>query len=133
MSIEITPLISRGRTDNITTSPAPASESEDALRNTRVGRKLLSAAQEFEAHLISSWWEEAEKDLDDRSGGALGSGLDGMKGVAMNSVAMGIVKAGGIGIARMIFHSLEPALRRKLEEETNSNQASQASETEPSQ
>jgi len=89
---------------------------EDALRNTPAGRKLLKAAQEFEAHLISSWWQEAEKDLDDRSGGMLGSGLDGLKDVAMNAVSMGIVGAGGLGIARMIFHSLEPALRRTLQD-----------------
>jgi len=89
---------------------------EDALRNTPAGRKVLKAAEEFEAHLISSWWQEAEKDLDDRSGGTLGSGLDGLKGFAMNAVAMGIVGAGGLGIARMIFHSLEPALRRNLQD-----------------
>ena len=94
-----------------TTQPA-----ENALRNTPAGRKLLKAAQEFEAHLISSWWQEAEKDLDDRSGGTLGSGLDGLKGFAMNAVAMGVVGAGGLGIARMIFHSLEPALRRNLQD-----------------
>jgi hypothetical protein len=93
-----------------------AQPTEDALRNTPAGRKLLKATQEFEAHLISSWWQEAEEDLDDRSGGTLGSGLDGLKGFAMNAVAMGIVAAGGLGIARMIFHSLEPALRRKLED-----------------
>jgi hypothetical protein len=34
----------------------------------------------------------------------------------MNAVAMGIVGAGGLGIARMIFHSLEPALRRNLQD-----------------
>ncbi len=93
-----------------------AQASEDALRNTPAGRKLLKAAQEFEAHLISSWWEDAEKDLDDRSGGALGSGLDGLKGLAMNAVSMAVVGAGGLGIARMIFHSLEPALRRNLQD-----------------
>jgi hypothetical protein len=98
-------------------SPVPTAQSaEDALRNSPAGRKLLKGAQEFEAHLISSWWQEAEKDLDDRSGGTLGSGLDGLKGVAMNAVAMGIVGAGGLGIARMIFHSLEPALRRSVQD-----------------
>jgi len=104
-----------------TTSPLQSAVSTlqpgaDPLSNTPKGHKLLKAAQEFEAHLISSWWEEAEKDIDDRSGGTLGSGLDGLKGFAMNAVAMGIVGAGGLGIARMIFHSLEPALRRNLQD-----------------
>ena len=104
-------------------APAPAGTSnqagEDALRNTPVGRKLMKAAQQFEANLISSWWEEAEKDLQDPSEGALGSGFEGLKGLAMNAMTMSMVKSGGIGISRMIFHSLEPALRRKLEHETS--------------
>lgn len=103
-------------TPELQTAASTMQPAEDALRNTPAGHKLLKAAQEFEAHLISSWWQEAEKDLDDRSGGALGSGLDGLKGFAMNAVAMGIVGAGGLGIARMIFHSLEPALRRNLQD-----------------
>jgi hypothetical protein len=105
------------------TAPAPAAPSsqasEDALRNTPVGRKLMKAAQEFEANLLSSWWEEAEKGIKDSMGGEqeLGSGFDGLKGLAMNDMAMSIVKSGGIGISRMIFHSLEPALRRKLQDQ----------------
>ena len=113
-------------------SAAPAStaasgqSSDDALKSTPVGRKLMKAAQEFEANLLSSWWEEAEKGIHDSMGGeqGLGSGFDGLKGLAMHTMAMGMVQSGGIGISRMIFHSLEPALRRKLEHETGS--ASQA-------
>lgn len=102
-------------------SADPSSQaSEDALRNTPVGRKLMKAAQEFEANLLSSWWEEAEKGIKDSMGGeeGLGSGFDGLKGLAMNNMAMSMVKSGGIGISRMIFHSLEPALRRKLQDQT---------------
>jgi len=117
-----------------TSSPAPASAaasgpaSEDALRNTPEGRKLMKAAQEFEANLLSSWWEEAEKGIQDTMGGQqeLGSGFEGLKGVAMHNMAMSVVQSGGIGISRMIFHSLEPALRRKLQDQTAS--ASQVQE-----
>jgi len=115
-------------------SPSPTSassasssqSSDDALKNTPVGRKLMKAAQEFEANLISSWWEEAEKGIHDSMGGeqGLGSGFDGLKGLAMHNMAMSMVQSGGIGISRMIFHSLEPALRRKLQDQTGS--ASQA-------
>jgi len=94
--------------------------SEAALKNTPAGRKLMKATQEFEANLLASWWEEAEKGLKDSLGGELGSGLDGLKGLAMRTMAMGMAQAGGIGIARTIFHSLEPALRRQLTEETGS-------------
>jgi hypothetical protein len=111
MSISLPPTATPVLQSAVSTTQA----GEDSLRNTPAGHKLLKAAQEFEANLISSWWEEAEKDLDDRSGGTLGSGLDGLKGFAMNAVAMGIAGAGGLGIARMIFHSLEPALRRSLQ------------------
>ena len=107
-------------------SAVPPSQGEDALKSTPVGRKLMKAAQEFEANLLSSWWEEAEKGIHDSMGGeqGLGSGFDGLKGLAMNNMAMSMVKSGGIGISRMIFHSLEPALRRKLQEQIgSSNQA----------
>jgi hypothetical protein len=82
----------------------------------------MKAAQEFEANLLSSWWEEAEKGIHDSMGGeqGLGSGFDGLKGLAMHNMAMSMVKSGGIGISRMIFHSLEPALRRKLQDQTGS-------------
>jgi len=102
--------------DSATSSPM--GQSSEELKNTPAGRKLLKAAQEFEANLLSSWWEEAEKDLKDPLGGdELGSGFDGLKGMAMNTMAMTMVKAGGVGISRMVFRSLEPALRRKLQEQ----------------
>jgi hypothetical protein len=104
-------------------SAAPSGQSsDDALKSTPVGRKLMKAAQEFEANLLSSWWEEAEKGIHDSMGGGqeLGSGFDGLKGLAMHNMAMSIVQSGGIGISRMIFHSLEPALRRKLQDQTGS-------------
>jgi len=101
---------------------ASGQASDDALKSTPVGRKLMKAAQEFEANLLSSWWEEAEKGIHDSMGGeqGLGSGFDGLKGLAMHNMAMNMVKSGGIGISRMIFHSLEPALRRKLQDQTGS-------------
>ena len=109
----------------LNTSLAPSVEAssqtgEDALKSTPVGRRLMKATQEFEANLISSWWEEAEKGLQDPGAGELGAGLDGLKALSMNTMAMGMVKAGGIGISRMIFRSLEPALRRKLDQQTRS-------------
>jgi len=120
-----------------TSSPAPASAaasgpaSEDALRNTPEGRKLMKAAQEFEANLLSSWWEEAEKGIQDTMGGQqeLGSGFEGLKGVAMHNMAMSVVQSGGIGISRMIFHSLEPTLRRKLQDQTASTSQVQEGQT----
>jgi len=134
MSIALTQLTGLNPSDKLPeTTASMAQTGEDALRNTPAGHKLLKATQEFEAQLISSWWEEAEKGLDDGMGGSLGSGMDGLKGLAMNSVAMGMVKAGGIGMARMIFHSLEPALRRKLQEEGTSGQAPQGQDGKASQ
>jgi hypothetical protein len=102
--------------------------SEEMLEKSPAGRKLLKATREFEADLITSWWQEAEKDMPDSGGGELGSGMDGLKNVAMNSLAENMVKAGGLGISRMIFHSLEPALRRKLEQETSAAAASGSSQ-----
>lgn len=93
----------------------------------------MKAAQEFEANLLSSWWEEAEKGIKDSMGGeeGLGSGFDGLKGLAMHNMAMSMVKSGGIGISRMIFHSLEPALRRKLQDQTGSPTQTQGGQSPP--
>jgi hypothetical protein len=112
---------------------ASSQASEDALKNTPTGRKLMKAAQEFEANLLSSWWEEAEKGLHDTMGGEqeLGSGFDGMKGMVMHNMATSIVQSGGIGISRMIFHSLEPALRRKLQDQTAAANQSQSGQSPP--
>jgi hypothetical protein len=112
---------------------ASGQASEDALRSTPVGRKLMKAAQEFEANLLASWWEEAEKGIKDSMGGeaGLGSGFDGLKGLAMNNMAMNMVKSGGIGISRMIFHSLEPALRRKLQDQTATASEAQGGQSPP--
>src|SRR5271167_3932219 len=103
--------------------------SEAALKNTPAGRKLVKATQEFEANLLASWWEEAEKGLQVPLGGEPSSGFDGLKGLAMRSMAMGVVQAGGIGVARMIFHSLGPALRRKLTEESGPTAPANGSHT----
>ena len=106
----------------------PSAASQEMLEKSPAGRKLLKATREFEADLITSWWQEAEKDMPDSGGGELGSGMDGLKNVAMNSLAETMVKAGGLGIARKIFHSLEPALRRKLEQETGAGTTSGSSQ-----
>ena len=104
-----------------TASDASPKTNQQELENSPAGRKLLKAARDFEADLISSWWQEAEKDLHDSSSGALGSGFDGLKGLAMNTLAESMVKGGGLGIARMVFHSLAPALERKLRQETSAS------------
>jgi hypothetical protein len=54
-----------------------------------------------------------------------------MKGMVMHNMATSIVQSGGIGISRMIFHSLEPALRRKLQDQTAAANQSQGGQSLP--
>ena len=107
-------------------SVAPNFAAESGLRQTRAGRRLLEATAEFEAMLICSWWQEAEKGIRDPFQGSMSAGLDGLKNVAMKALATKTALTGGIGISRMLFHALEPALKRKLAHEAPAPEAEEA-------
>lgn len=100
--------ISQGVSDTI------ANATRDPKAETPQARKLRKSAQEFEALLISSWWREMQQSsLDpEDSDSVLGAGADTLQGLGMNAMATAVAQGGGLGIARMLVHSLEPSLHQ---------------------
>jgi len=65
--------------------------------------------------LVSELWQDMVKGLDDLTEGdsaGLGAGFDALEGVGFEAMATSMASAGGLGLGRMIYHSLEPALSR---------------------
>jgi Rod binding domain-containing protein len=107
--------------EDLTKPNAKPSQANDPSDNTPAARKLRKSAQEFEGMLISSLWQEIQKGMQEDQGGALNSGADTMQNMGINSAAMALAsKGGGIGIARMIYGSLKPALT-KVEDQQKVN------------
>ena len=73
-------------------------------------RKLKKATEEFESILMTSWWEQMEKTF----GGTEGHepGHDTIQDMGLRAMTTAMAHAGGFGIARMLYHQLEPALSR---------------------
>lgn len=83
--------------------PNPASSPET--------RKLFKDCQKFEALLIANLWSEMQD-------GASLAGADSdpsagtMQGFGIQAASTGLAKAGGVGIARMLYQELAPSLNR---------------------
>lgn len=88
--------------------------------------KIEKSAKDFESILVGQWLEQAEKSFatvpgDDPDKKDQDVGQDQMRSIAFHSLAEGLTKAGGIGIAAMISKHLEAA-----EAKQNSRDESQA-------
>ncbi len=83
-------------------------------------RKLRKSAQEFEAILVSSWWQEMQNSFQDPET-EQEAGFDTLQQLGFQSMAMAIAGSGGIGLARMVFHKLAPALGRDRPTDTVTN------------
>lgn len=83
---------------------------ETAIANTPAGRKLRQAAAEFESQLLSSLWKSMKATFaasdDDSSDPASKSFQD----FGVESLCQAVGKAGGLGIGKLIVHSLESKL-----------------------
>jgi Rod binding domain-containing protein len=98
---------------NLNTLPVPASTQrpgeatpeDDSLE----AHKLRKSTQEFEAMLVSSWWQEMQNSFHDPDE-EQEAGSDTMQQIGFQSMAMAMAASGGIGLARMVFHHLAPAL-----------------------
>lgn len=95
-------------------------ESTLAVRNLRTDAqskekaKIEKSARDFESILIGQWLEQAEKSFatvpgEDPDKKDQDAGQDQMRSIAFHSLAEGLTKAGGIGIASMISKHLEAA------------------------
>ena len=73
-------------------------------------RKLMKECRQFEGILIANLWKEMQKGMNiEDTGNDPGSGT--MLGFGIQAAAMGIASAGGLGIARMLYHELAPRLK----------------------
>lgn len=79
-------------------------------------QKLRRSSQEFEALLVSSWWQQMQQTFTD-PGDDSDPGSETMQGMGIQAMAMGMAKSGGIGLARMMYHQLLPALAEGRPEE----------------
>ena len=82
-------------------------------RNNPHAQKLKKATEEFESILMTSWWEQMEKTF----GGSEGHepGHDTIQDMGLRAMTTAMAQAGGFGIARMLYHQLEPELNRSPE------------------
>jgi len=76
--------------------------------------KIEKSARDFESILVAQWLEQAEKSFatvpgDDPDKKDEDPGQDQFKSIAFHSLADGMVKAGGFGIAKMITKHLAAA------------------------
>ena len=95
-----------------------ATRDPQGLENSPQARKLRDATQEFEGFLVSSWWQNMEKSLGESEDSG-SPGFDTMKGLAIQTMTKGLAASGGLGIARMMFHQLAPALGHDHENSEN--------------
>jgi len=98
-------------------SALPVSASTERLseagpeKDSPEARKLRKSAQDFEAILVSSWWQEMQNSFRDPDTDQ-DAGSDTMEQLGFQSMASAMAASGGIGLARMVFHKLAPALGR---------------------
>ena len=94
-------------------TPGGASQAAE----TPAHRKLRKVAQDFEALLISELWQNFQP-----SGSWLGetqaAGSDTLNSLAIQTMSVALAHRGGLGIARMLVHQLEPSLNRSSLDQT---------------
>jgi Rod binding domain-containing protein len=84
--------------------------SADGAPETPAHKKLVKATQEFEGILISKLMEDFKVGLSSLSGDSPLAGSDTLNSLAIQSLSTALARHGGLGIAQMIVHQLEPSL-----------------------
>jgi Rod binding domain-containing protein len=88
---------------------APVGASHTA--ETPAHRKLRKAAQDFESLLISELWQKYQASSS-WSGETQTAGSDTLNSLAIQTMSVTLAHRGGLGIAQMLVHQLEPSLNR---------------------
>jgi Rod binding domain-containing protein len=73
-------------------------------------RKLFEACQQFEGMLIANLWDEMEQGTDISGLDSGDPGASTMQGLGIQSAAMAIAHAGGVGLARILYRALAPRI-----------------------
>ena len=87
----------------------PAAPSDSASPNPEK-LKLRRATEEFEAILLSSWWEQMQKSFPAASESEQEPGFDTLRELSYRALAVALASRGGIGVASLMLRQLEPAL-----------------------
>lgn len=90
----------------------------DAQNDNKEKAKIEKSARDFESILIGQWLEHAEKSFatvpgEDPNKKNQDAGQEQMQSIAFHSLAEGMTKAGGFGIASMISKYLEAAAAKQ--------------------
>jgi Rod binding domain-containing protein len=99
---------------------------DQAAEETPAHRKLRKAAQDFEGILISELWDQSDSDFSSLPGETQAAGSDTLKSLAIQTMSAALAKRGGLGIARMLVHQLEPSLNRGQQNQTGERLGSRA-------
>jgi len=75
-------------------------------------QKLRKAAQEFEAILISSWWEQMRTSFPGSLEADEQPGTDTLTSLGLQAMSGALASKGGLGISQMLVRQLEPSLSR---------------------
>ncbi|MGH9467400.1 MAG: hypothetical protein ACRD1Y_08590 [Terriglobales bacterium] len=71
--------------------------------------KLDKSAREFAGILIDTMWSEFQKDpLAPQPGEFSDPGAQSMKGLGLQAMSMALAQHGGLGLAKLIEHQLDP-------------------------
>ncbi len=81
---------------------------ENRTSDSPRAEKLRKSTEEFESYLMTSWWDKMEKSFGDTQEHP--PGFETLNKMGLHAVTLAMAKAGGMGIARMLYHKLEPAL-----------------------
>jgi len=77
--------------------------------------KIEKGAREFEAMLLATWMQQAEQSMASVPGddGEEMPGREQMMSLGVQSVSTALAASGGIGIAKMIAHSMHHAIAKE--------------------
>jgi len=90
----------------------PQTSLDGAAKESAIHKKLRQAAQEFEGMLITELMQNSNMGFSSLTGDAPTGGSDTLNSLAIQTLSSGLAAHGGMGIANMIVHQLEPSLNR---------------------
>ncbi|MFZ0960095.1 MAG: hypothetical protein WAO35_04265 [Terriglobia bacterium] len=79
---------------------------------TATHKKLRKAAQEFEGILISQLLGDFKLGSSSLTGDTPLAGSETLNSLTIQSLSVALARRGGLGIAQMLVHQLEPTLNR---------------------
>ena len=91
-------------------APRPVAQAPEALAS-RDRQKLRNAALEFEAILLSSWWDQMQKCSLAPDDTGREPGFDTLQSLGTRAVSLALAGRGGLGIANLMIRQLSPAIK----------------------